>query len=85
MGGIDIKGSFTPYTQTKCIYTFFYLADICDFTEHTLSTRADVQESRGKTDAPGGTEPQVVWVQGVVQEHLRGHSIPHQINALQGH
>lgn len=68
------------------LYTYFFNRQtFLLIDQHTLSTGADVQESRGETDAPGGTEPLVVWVHGVVQEHLWGDSIPHQINALQGH
>lgn len=75
-----------PPPPKMYLYTYFFNRQtFLLIDQHTLSTGADVQESRGETDAPGGTEPLVVWVHGVVQEHLWGDSIPHQINALQGH
>lgn len=76
----------SPPPQKMYLYTYFFNRQtFLLIDQHTLSTGADVQESRGETDAPGGTEPLVVWVHGVVQEHIWGDSIPHQINALQGH
>lgn len=75
-----------PPPPKMYLYTYFFNRQtFLLIDQHTLSTGADVQESRGETDALGGAEPLVVWVHGVVQEHLWGDSIPHQINALQGH